>query len=272
MGTFLPPVYAQEVQPGDACVAGETDFFRRVGGPENSGSGHFLVCDGTNWHLIIGYDTETGTVRLSTGETSQRPSSPVNGMLRYNSQTDKFEGYQAGSWQDIITAAAGAGGADRQIQFNNAGALAGDATFVFTSAGYVGIGTNTPSHILTIASDSGQDLRHYSYSAGPTAGPDYEMVRSASGTVGVDAAVRADDKLGGFRARGYDGTVYEIGAMIEMYVDSGATVADEDMPTHMRFATRDATDNVPVERMRLTSDGKLGIGTASPGYHVIPAS
>jgi hypothetical protein len=45
----------------------------------------------------------TGSMLMPRGDTSQRPASPVNGMIRYNSQNDKFEGYQAGSWQDIVT-------------------------------------------------------------------------------------------------------------------------------------------------------------------------
>lgn len=43
---------------------------------------------------------------LPAGLDATRPASPVNGMLRYNSASNKFEGYQGGSWQDILTGAA----------------------------------------------------------------------------------------------------------------------------------------------------------------------
>jgi len=35
--------------------------------------------------------------------TTQRDAlTAVNGMLVYNSTTDKFQGYEAGSWQNLI--------------------------------------------------------------------------------------------------------------------------------------------------------------------------
>lgn len=36
----------------------------------------------------------TGGVVVPTGTTTQRPASPTNGTLRYNTTTNKFEGYQ----------------------------------------------------------------------------------------------------------------------------------------------------------------------------------
>lgn len=40
----------------------------------------------------------TGYLQLASGTTAQRPSSPVNGMLRYNTDTAGFEYYTAGTW------------------------------------------------------------------------------------------------------------------------------------------------------------------------------
>lgn len=37
------------------------------------------------------------------GTTAQRAGTPVNGMGRYNTTTDRFEGYQDGAWTDFIT-------------------------------------------------------------------------------------------------------------------------------------------------------------------------
>ena len=39
----------------------------------------------------------TGSLTLPRGTTAQRPSSAVNGMIRYNTDTDVFEGYD-GQW------------------------------------------------------------------------------------------------------------------------------------------------------------------------------
>ena len=49
----------------------------------------------------------TGSILLPDGTTGQRPGSPVNGMVRYNTSTNKFEGYENGTWQDLIVAGAG---------------------------------------------------------------------------------------------------------------------------------------------------------------------
>lgn len=42
-------------------------------------------------------------VTLPTGNTAARPALPANGLLRYNSQTSRFEGYQGGNWSNFGT-------------------------------------------------------------------------------------------------------------------------------------------------------------------------
>jgi hypothetical protein len=49
----------------------------------------------------------TGQVKMPAGTTAQRSGSPVNGMLRYNSELDSFEGYADGAWGGISGAQAG---------------------------------------------------------------------------------------------------------------------------------------------------------------------
>jgi hypothetical protein len=49
----------------------------------------------------------TGQVKLPSGTTAQRSGSPVNGMLRYNSTIEQFEGYADGAWGGISGAQAG---------------------------------------------------------------------------------------------------------------------------------------------------------------------
>ena len=54
--------------------------------------------------------TSTGFVLISAGTTAQRPVSPANGQIRYNTTTSQFEGYQGGAWGQLGGGATGAGG------------------------------------------------------------------------------------------------------------------------------------------------------------------
>ncbi len=46
----------------------------------------------------------TNSIRVPKGTTAQRPSSPENGHLRYNSDENVFEVYEAGSWRGLRAA------------------------------------------------------------------------------------------------------------------------------------------------------------------------
>lgn len=45
---------------------------------------------------------QTGAIMVPVGTTGQRPSAPSNGMIRYNTSTAKFEGYEGGAWANLI--------------------------------------------------------------------------------------------------------------------------------------------------------------------------
>lgn len=53
----------------------------------------------------------TGAVKVSVGTTAQRPTG-ADGKIRYNSDTDKYEGYADGEWGQLGGGATG-GGADQ---------------------------------------------------------------------------------------------------------------------------------------------------------------
>jgi hypothetical protein len=50
----------------------------------------------------------TGAAILNVGTTGERPAAPEEGMVRYNSTTDKFEGYN-GAWGALGGGATGGG-------------------------------------------------------------------------------------------------------------------------------------------------------------------
>jgi hypothetical protein len=59
----------------------------------------------------------TGAAKLNVGTTAQRPVAPVDGDIRYNSDTDKYEGYSGSSWGQLGGGATG-GGADTIFVLN----------------------------------------------------------------------------------------------------------------------------------------------------------
>jgi hypothetical protein len=54
--------------------------------------------------------TSTGFMLIPAGTTGQRPVSPANGYMRYNTTTAQFEGYQGGAWGQLGGGATGGGG------------------------------------------------------------------------------------------------------------------------------------------------------------------
>ena len=57
--------------------------------------------------------TGTGAIDVAAGTEAQRPGTPSNGMLRYSTTDNRFEGYANGAWGEIGGAGAGGGGSDK---------------------------------------------------------------------------------------------------------------------------------------------------------------
>ena len=73
--------------------------------------------------------TGTGAIDIAAGTTAQRPGSPSAGMLRFNSQTSEFEGYDGSSWGEIGGSTGGTGSADLLDIASSSGTGGGSATF-----------------------------------------------------------------------------------------------------------------------------------------------
>lgn len=55
---------------------------------------------GANASVVL---SSTDALQMVSGTTAQRPSVPVNGMMRYNSTLGEFEGYENGAWATLST-------------------------------------------------------------------------------------------------------------------------------------------------------------------------
>ena len=68
----------------------------------------------------------TGTLDLPVGTTAERPGTPNNGMIRYNSTLSRYEGYSGSSWGTLGGGATG-GGTD-QVFYTNGQSVSTDFT------------------------------------------------------------------------------------------------------------------------------------------------
>ena len=68
----------------------------------------------------------TGTLDLPVGTTAERPGTPNNGMIRYNSTLSRYEGYSGSAWSQIGGGATG-GGTD-QVFYTNDQSVSTDFT------------------------------------------------------------------------------------------------------------------------------------------------
>lgn len=60
--------------------------------------GTAAVTIGTDQNVTF---NSTGAITVPVGTTAQRPSSLVNGMIRYNTTTAHLEGYIGGAWVNL---------------------------------------------------------------------------------------------------------------------------------------------------------------------------
>jgi hypothetical protein len=97
--------------------------------------------------------SSTGYVLIPSGTTAQRPVSPVNGEIRYNSDYNSFEGYANGAWGNIGGGATGGGG--NQVFVENARVVTTSYT-LSTNKSAESVGPITINSGATVTIPSGQ--------------------------------------------------------------------------------------------------------------------
>ena len=140
----------------------------------------------------------------------------------------------APTWVAASSVVGGAAGSDRQVQFNNSGALGASSTFVYDASGNLGIGTSSPSSILTIAK-SGTTTPVLTF-------------QTAGYNTNTYAAAELDFQT--------TGTAYT-GKFIDVNI-TGTAVNKHDL----RFYTNNGSAS-SVEAMRIDSSGNLLVGATS---------
>ena len=142
-----------------------------------------------------------------------------------------------------------------------------------TSAGSVIVSSNatyntTPglSTLFQVMSETaGDTINHVNYSGSSTVGSGYGM-RTARGTAASPAAVQVGDRIGAIFMGGFTGSAFVNTGVIQANIDSG-TVSASSLPTYMSFLTTPNNSIGRLERMRIDSEGNMGIGTTTTsGY------
>jgi len=99
------------------------------------------------------------------------------------------------------------------------------------------------------------------FSNNPSAGATVAGQR-ARGTVTTPLSVQPNDRLSTIRAQGFDGVNFLEASALRFAVDSTVTLGN--VPGRIEFYTTPVGGATPIERLRITQDGKVGIGTTSP--------
>ena len=94
----------------------------------------------------------TTALELPDGTTGERPGSPVNGMVRYNTSLSTFEGYKAGAWGAIGGGATGGGSDD--VFYENGQTVTSNYTLT-TSKNAMTAGPVTINSGITVTVPSG---------------------------------------------------------------------------------------------------------------------
>jgi len=97
--------------------------------------------------------------------------------------------------------------------------------------------------------------------AGNAGGARLYMAKGRGGAIGSNTIVSSGDTLGQITFQGNDGSEFVEGATIEVQVDG--TPGANDMPGRLVFSTSADGASTPTERMRITNDGVVLVGTTN---------
>ena len=134
------------------------------------------------------------------------------------------------------------------------------------SAGRLLVGTSSSVHVGSLvqirSDDVGANLELFRSFSGQGTPPRIRFSKSR-GSEASPTAVSADDLVGELRFNVHDGTDYT-NYCAAIRVEAEADAATDNVPGRIVFATTEAGGASPTERMRIDSDGFVGIGV-TPG-------
>ena len=155
----------------------------------------------------------------------------------------------------------GPAGADTQLQYNDAGALAGAASLVYDKAtGNLGIGDAAPVSPVSVFSTSLANLAKFRRQQNVAGGAQF-LVEKARDSAGAPAIVQDGDTIGVFAFQAHDGVQY-MGIGQIRYVMDGTPGAGV-VPSRIEFTTVPAGSGTAVTRLTIKNDGNIIVGAAA---------
>lgn len=140
----------------------------------------------------------------------------------------------------------------------------GDATpFMIDANGNVGvkISTGVTGAALSVAGDATSGILDGFRASNDSGGYALRMFKNRNANVYLNTSVQNGDLIGAIQCYGSDGTAYGMGAQIVSQVDG--TPATGSVPARLLFSTTPASGTTPIERMRINSNGGVGIGAVA---------
>jgi len=113
------------------------------------------------------------------------------------------------------------------------------------------------------ANSNAARLQSLTYGFAGVDGPVFTFGKHRSASVGGTTLVAADDQIGWISFQGSDGTEFVEAASVRGFVDG--TPGANDMPGRLVFSTTADGASTSTERMRITNDGLVYIGTPAAG-------
>ena len=204
----------------------------------------------------------TDGIKIPSGNNAERPnnSTIVKGVIRYNTESEQFEGYGAGNAWGSLGGVKDVDGDTYISAENNANDDNDELKFytsnfermVITSNGLIGIGTESPAFSLDINSTDGLKL--------PVGD---EGQRPDSSTI-VKGVIRYNTDSDQFEGYGAGNAWGSLGGVKD--VDGDTYISAENNANDDNDELKFYTSN--FERMVITSNGLVGVGNTEPNYKI----
>lgn len=133
----------------------------------------------------------------------------------------------------------------------------------YFSGGNVGIGAPNPTSQLHIIREGNNATFNLQTNHDPASNGSDLFLSRARSTIAAPGLLQNGDRIGGLIFRGYDGGGYFTGAAIEAQT-AETWASGGKRGTSFVFNTVNLSSITPTEKMRITANGNVGIGTNAP--------